>query len=403
MTLPNGIAAAYEYDAAGNITSMDYKTPGGASVGNLSYAYDASGLRTSVGGSLAPSNLDAATSQANRFDANARQTAANGATITYDADGNVTSDGTRTFSWNGRGQLTKVSVGDSVVTSYTYDALGRRTTVTAGTDTTSFDYDNIDVVAERKGGDPAPVLTGLGTDERYARGKAGQRSYLLTDAMGSTVATTGQAVSITQRYDYAAYGARVDAPIGDNAFQYAGREADSSGLVYMRARYYSPALGRFVSEDPIQERGGLNSYVYVDGNPISKRDPLGLWSWSFEAYLGFGGAIIIGQDPTTGDWFYGGRLGVGASVGGSLDIAGKRPGAGQDGNDCGHGTTAGVFNQLTGTAGVWGGNILAADAGLRLDGSGKGYQDDMAPSDHLQNNRWGFDIGWSTGLEFVGH
>jgi RHS repeat-associated protein len=239
------------------------------------YAYDASGLRTSVGGSLAPGNLEAATSQPNRFDANARQTAANGATITYDADGNMTSDGTRTFTWNGKGQLTKVSVGDSVVTSYTYDALGRRRTMTAGADTTSFDYDNIDVVAERKGSDLAPVLTGLGTDERYARGKAGQRSYLLTDAIGSTVATTGQAVSITQRYDYAAYGALADAPIGDNAFQYAGREADSSGLVYMRAWYYSPALGRFVSEDPIRERGGLNSYEYVDGNPISKRSP---WS-----------------------------------------------------------------------------------------------------------------------------
>jgi YD repeat-containing protein len=124
------------------------------------YAYDASGLRTSVGGSLAPGNLEAATSQPNGFDANARQTAANGATITYDADGNMTSDGTRTFTWNGRGQLTKVSVGDSVVTSYTYDALGRRRTMTAGADTTSFDYDNIDVVAERKGSDLAPVLTG---------------------------------------------------------------------------------------------------------------------------------------------------------------------------------------------------------------------------------------------------
>ncbi len=68
-----------------------------------------------------------------------------------------------------------------------------------------------------------------------------------------------------------------------------------SCLYYYRARYYSPALGRFISEDPIGLRGGLNRYAYVDGGPTNRRDPSGR--------LGVAGAA------------------VGAGVGLALDVA----------------------------------------------------------------------------------
>ena len=61
-----------------------------------------------------------------------------------------------------------------------------------------------------------------------------------------------------------------------NPLQYAGRENDGTGLYYYRARYYSPKLGRFISQDPIGLTGGLNMYAYVRGNPVSLVDPLGL-------------------------------------------------------------------------------------------------------------------------------
>jgi RHS repeat-associated protein len=61
-----------------------------------------------------------------------------------------------------------------------------------------------------------------------------------------------------------------------NSFQYTGRENDGTGLYFYRARYYAPDFGRFISTDPIGLRGGLNTYAYVDSNPLRWTDPLGL-------------------------------------------------------------------------------------------------------------------------------
>lgn len=60
-----------------------------------------------------------------------------------------------------------------------------------------------------------------------------------------------------------------------SSYKYTGREDDGSGLFYYRARYYSPRLGRFVSEDPIGFRGGINLYRYVVNNPLKWKDSNG--------------------------------------------------------------------------------------------------------------------------------
>ena len=61
-----------------------------------------------------------------------------------------------------------------------------------------------------------------------------------------------------------------------DSFQYTGRENDTNGLYFYRARYYDPQIGRFISEDPIRFSGGINFYAYVLDDPIGKRDPNGL-------------------------------------------------------------------------------------------------------------------------------
>jgi hypothetical protein len=60
-------------------------------------------------------------------------------------------------------------------------------------------------------------------------------------------------------------------------------------------------------------------YAYANGSPVSRRDPTGLWSMIIEGYDGLGGAIEVGRDNISGEWFYGGRLGLG--VGGGVDLS----------------------------------------------------------------------------------
>lgn len=92
----------------------------------------------------------------------------------------------------------------------------------------------------------------------------------LTDVSGA---------SMTQyAYDpFANVSAMGDA--SDNPFQYTGRENDGTGLNYYRARYYSPSLQRFINEDPIGLRGGINKFAYVGNNPINRTDAKGLDYW----------------------------------------------------------------------------------------------------------------------------
>jgi RHS repeat-associated protein len=306
LTLPNGITVNYGYDTASELTGLTYVQGNGTKLGDLTYAYDADGRIISKGGTFATDVLPAATTQPATFDLNDRKTSFNGQALTYDANGNLTSDGTNTYSWNARNQLAQISQGGNVQLAFSYDAMGRRISKTVQGTATQFLYDGNNAVQETLGNTINPILTGLGIDERFARNDVTGRTYFLADQINSTIALTDQSGAIKQQYSYDPYGnvTLTDTMIGfTNPYQYTGREADAPGLYYYRARYYSPAMGGFISEDPITFGGGqLSFYAYVGGNPLTYIDPYGLWD-----VFGFGS--VEGGLPAVGPVHLGGRSG----------------------------------------------------------------------------------------------
>jgi RHS repeat-associated protein len=276
QTLPNQVQTVYTYNNADQVTGMAWGKAGQTALGSLGYGYDSSGQLVAQTGTHAPQALPQASTN-NTFDDNNRQTKANNVAQVYDLNGNLTSDGSRTYVWDDRDRLSQIKQGTTVIASFSYDALGRRTARTEGGTSTSYLYDGLNAVQEIQGSAVNPILTGLGVDQRYARNDNGGRTYLLTDMLGSTRVLTNAAGAALQRYDYDPYGNTTQSSTAyTNPYQYTGRERDQTGLYYYRARYYQPAWVRFIAEDPLQLNAGPNSYAYVEGNPVTLVDPLGL-------------------------------------------------------------------------------------------------------------------------------
>ena len=274
LTLPNGVTVEYAYDAASRLTALTY-TAGAGPLGHVSYTYDGAGYRTAVGGTWARPGLPAALASAT-YDAANQAITFGGTLLTYDANGNLTSDGTRTYTWNARNELSALSGG--VTASFQYDGVGRRRAKTIGGGTTGFLYDGLNMVQELAGGAPsANLLPGLDLDEVFTRTDATGARHFLADALGSTLALTDAAGTVQTQYTYQPFGATATTgPVSTNAFQFTGRENDGTGLYYYRARYYSPATQRFISEDHLGVGGGDgNSYAYVRNDPLNRLDPSG--------------------------------------------------------------------------------------------------------------------------------
>ena len=119
------------------------------------------------------------------------------------------------------------------------------------------------------------------------------------DYRGSTVAITDASGNVTDRVSYSPYGSIVSrSGSTDTPFLFNGKYGvmtDLNGLLYMRARYYDPTTCRFLNTDPIGLAGGMNSYVYAVGNPVSFADPTGLCSGSTSQILNASLAPQISQ------------------------------------------------------------------------------------------------------------
>jgi RHS repeat-associated protein len=251
-------------------------------------------------------------------------TAINGASLSYDNDGNLTADSLYTYTYDEENRLTSVTrQSDSrVVGQYQYDALSRRVQKAANAatppspSTTCYFYDDMRVIEEQNcaGATQATYVYGNYVDEVLTMDRLGTTYYYHQNALWSVEAVTNSAGTPVERYRYDAYGAVtvLDGsfnPVSPNAWgtphsaigspwMFTGRQLDEeAGLYDYRARDLDTGKGRFLQRDPVEYEDGMNLYAYVRDMPTFSTDPSGLkTTWFFnEAYnwaIWSGGAFI---------------------------------------------------------------------------------------------------------------
>ncbi|MGV3616622.1 MAG: RHS repeat-associated core domain-containing protein [Fimbriimonas sp.] len=204
---------------------------------------------------------------------------------THDATGNRLSKGSAwVYTWDALNRMLTHARSGQPTATYAYRADGMRVGKTYGTATTLYRHDGQMPVQEvesasgtvtavtdsalgARGVDAISRTTSSGTVVRYPL-------YNAHGSMVGTVASTGP-TSLGDRRSYDAWrGVRAGATTGTPSGRYVANlghtQDDESGLVYMRARYYEPTSGRFLSEDPAVD--GANWYIYCSNNPIDRID-----------------------------------------------------------------------------------------------------------------------------------
>jgi RHS repeat-associated protein len=251
--------------------------------GATSYAYDAADNLTSTA-TAATQHFDPAHQlcwTAPAASTNACTALPTGATsYNYDARGNrigaTTPAGSTSYTYDQANRLTAVGT----TWSYTHNGDGLRTAKTGPAGTTAFTWDMAETLPTilRDGG-TAYVYgpDGLPLEQVDSTGNA---VYYHHDQLGSTRLLTDPAGSVVGTESYDPYGTPITTgtttPLG-----YTGQYTDSeSGLIYLRARYYDPTTGQWMSRDPVVDVT-LEPYGYVGGDPMNLVDPSGLSSCGF--------------------------------------------------------------------------------------------------------------------------
>ncbi len=203
-------------------------------------------------------------------------------TLVYDADGNLTSDGTRTFEWDPLNRLTAVTSGTHR-SEFTYNGLSQRVKIVekengnvTSTKQLVWCPRDAQLCEERDGSNNV-------TKRFYPQGEQiGNSSYYYTkDHLGSIREMTDSSGVVQARYGYDPYGrtTKVSGSL-DADFGFTGQYYHQpSGLHLALYRAYDPDLGRWISRDPLQNAEfvqGANLYGYVGNSPDNFVDSFGL-------------------------------------------------------------------------------------------------------------------------------
>jgi RHS repeat-associated protein len=295
----NGTVASFGYDNANRLIDLQHLTGGS---GNIIAAYhftlDGNGNRIH---STQTTPLTLAQDEG-RIDLsfNAKKNrllAANDVTYTYDDEGQLASGYGNTYTFDYEHRLTGIN-GPTVNEQFRYDGAGNRLEVVRGGVVSRYVYDmSGNLIAEANGSNVITRYYIHGNGLLAMATPAGALYCYHFDATGHTIALTNSSKNIINKYAYTPYGliaSQVEAV--PQPFKFVGQYgvmAETDGFYYMRARYYDPEVGRFISEDPTGFDGGdVNLYAYVGNNPVMLVDPMGLcgssalnwlqedWMWS---------------------------------------------------------------------------------------------------------------------------
>ena len=258
----------YTYDNLNRVTKRTLKDLNDVVLSEETFTYDAAG------------NITDAPDSCFQYDTNNRLIVFNGNSVSYDMDGNMLSNGTLTCTYDSANRL--ITAGGH---TYTYNAEDIRIRNLCSDADTTYTYDTNCKLSKLL----CKTTNGITTKYVYGRGLIGEekcntfKTYHF-DYRGSTVAITDASGNITDTFEYDTYG-KLMSRTGTSLiiFGYNGRDGvvtDKNGLIYMRARYYSPDMRRFVNADIIAGKLSnaitLNRFAYANGNPVSFVDPFGL-------------------------------------------------------------------------------------------------------------------------------
>ena len=296
---------SYDYDGGGQLIYTAF-TSRNVAISNqeLRYNYDEVGNRVSTVVNGGTTNYLA--NNLNQYKS------IGGTALQYDADGNLSFDGIRTYAYDSRNHLVSVA-GPEGVTDYEYDALGNRTATVFNGQRTEYLLDPtgfVSVVGELDGTGAvkSQYVHGYGLVELLR--PTGEHFMYDFDALGSTSSLTDKSGVQLSRYSYLPFGETYSL-VGKgiaNPFQFAGRFGvthEENGLDFMRARFFSERLGSFLSVDSIRLRSGdFNFYRYAGNSPTRLVDPLGLQVADEDLELDGVpiGDIGVGNDDVTDHW-----------------------------------------------------------------------------------------------------
>jgi RHS repeat-associated protein len=261
----------YTYDPLRRLTAADYST------GDYDhYTYDPVGNRltqsTSISGQQSSSSY--------QYDLANRLINVNGVDYTWDNNGNLLNDGVNTYTYDSANRLVGFQ-GPQINATFSYDGLGDRLGQTVNG--VPIEY-TLDINASLSN-----ILADGNNTYIYGIGNLSQISgsatdYFLGDALGSTRQLVDASGQITLAESYDPFGNVVSQNGPDSTvLGYTGQQTDPTGLIYLRARYYSAYQGRFIEQDTwegdAESPASYNLWLYATGNPVVYTDPTGEWAY----------------------------------------------------------------------------------------------------------------------------